>query len=234
MENQFQPNMKEQKLTEISELLKKSFQLFKEKLGTILAITGVLGGITVILVFFFITTGIYLLSKPPYYPSPPLFLLTLIFVLLLFFLELVIEGSLISVLGENKAFFQAINTALKKLLPLFLTRLLTIIAIFFGTLFFILPGIIFTVWFSFGNFAVVLDGKRGIQALIFSKNLVSGKWGEVFKRLLFLLFLWMILTRIGAKWLPSGVSLLLQLFLFSFSVIYLFLIYSELKKIKGA
>ncbi len=44
----------------------------------------------------------------------------------------------------------------------------------------VIPGIIFTVFWSFAVFAVALNYKNGFEALRYSKSLVTGKWWKVF------------------------------------------------------
>lgn len=71
---------------------------------------------------------------------------------------------------------------------------------FVGTLFFIVPGIIFTVWFFFGGVIFVLEGTRGMAALQASKQLVRGKFWPVLGRLVgtYGLYLLIISLLIGA------------------------------------
>ena len=56
---------------------------------------------------------------------------------------------------------------------------LTILVIIGGTLLFIVPGIIFTVWFMFTSYAVMFEGFRGRAALAESKRLVDGRFWSV-------------------------------------------------------
>ena len=61
-----------------------------------------------------------------------------------------------------------------------------------GFLFFIIPGIIVSIAVYFSHFVYVAEGKRGMEALLRSRSLVTGNWGRVFGRL-FLLGLILIL-----------------------------------------
>ncbi len=58
--------------------------------------------------------------------------------------------------------------------------IMTTIIVFAGTLFFIIPGILFSVWYLFGSIALVLDNQRSFAALRMSKSLVMGRWWKVF------------------------------------------------------
>lgn len=56
--------------------------------------------------------------------------------------------------------------------------------VFGGTILFVIPGIIFLVWYSFTSYTIVLDGYAGLGATLQkSKRLVSGRWFSVAIRL---------------------------------------------------
>jgi hypothetical protein len=67
--------------------------------------------------------------------------------------------------------------------PTIYTSLLTGLVIFGGTVLFIVPGIIFSVWYVFSTYAVILDNKKGGVALKFSKSLVIGRWWRMVWRI---------------------------------------------------
>lgn len=88
----------------------------------------------------------------------------------------------------NKEQEQEISQALKKstslILPVIGLFIVFSITVGIGTLLLIIPGIIFSVWFSFSYYELVLDGKGIIESFKDSKQLVSGRWWGVFGRLL--------------------------------------------------
>jgi len=48
-----------------------------------------------------------------------------------------------------------------------------------GFFLFIIPGVLFSVWFSLALFVLIFEERRGFNALFRSKHLVSGKfWGS--------------------------------------------------------
>jgi len=53
-----------------------------------------------------------------------------------------------------------------------------------GFLLFVIPGIVFTVWFCFAQFVLVREDLRGMDALLKSREYVRGKGGKVALRLL--------------------------------------------------
>jgi hypothetical protein len=56
---------------------------------------------------------------------------------------------------------------------------LTTLTIVGGLIFFIIPGLIFYVWYAFSQMAVIVDEKNGTDAMTFSHNLVKGRFFSV-------------------------------------------------------
>ncbi|OGH68511.1 MAG: hypothetical protein A3J66_00305 [Candidatus Magasanikbacteria bacterium RIFCSPHIGHO2_02_FULL_47_14] len=79
---------------------------------------------------------------------------------------------------------EALRWAAPLLWPAIFASILAGLAILGGFILLIIPGIIFSVWFSFVFYAVALDDKRGKDALKFSKYLVKGRWWSVLWRLI--------------------------------------------------
>lgn len=61
----------------------------------------------------------------------------------------------------------------------FYTALLYLIIVIGGLILFIIPGIIFSNWYTFSIYEVLFNGKKGWQALKGSKEIVVGRWWEV-------------------------------------------------------
>jgi flagellar biosynthesis protein FliQ len=68
--------------------------------------------------------------------------------------------------------------------PLLIVSILQAVAIVGGFLLLIIPGIIFLVWYAFAQFNLILDNTRGVQSLSQSRQLVKGRFLEVFWKLL--------------------------------------------------
>lgn len=49
-----------------------------------------------------------------------------------------------------------------------------------GLILFIIPGVIFSLWYTFAPFVAILEKKRGMEALRESKKMVQGRWWTVF------------------------------------------------------
>ena len=115
--------------------------------------------------------------------------------------------------------------------PLFITGLLTTLAVLGGFFLFIIPGLIFSLWFSFTNQVVVMENISGIPALSRSRQLVKGRfwqatWYLVFPGLL-LFCLFLVTFRISSfKILYSLISIPFGII----SLIYSFLVYKEFAK----
>ncbi len=92
----------------------------------------------------------------------------------------------------------------------------------------VIPGIIFTVWFSLSLYVFVFEGKGGMSALYRSKDLVSGYWWPVFLRML---IFGIISSIIG--WFPVIGSVVGIFFLIPVGVIYSYYIYDDLRMIKA-
>jgi len=60
--------------------------------------------------------------------------------------------------------------------PVILVNLLQMLIVLGGTLLFIIPGLIFAVWYFFASLSAILDGKRGTEALSFSRSLSRGRF----------------------------------------------------------
>lgn len=61
---------------------------------------------------------------------------------------------------------------------------LHILLVFVGFFLLIIPGLIAIVWLAFAQTSAILDNKRGINALIFSRSLSEGRFFRVFYRLI--------------------------------------------------
>ncbi len=96
-----------------------------------------------------------------------------------------------------------------------------------GFLLLFIPGVIFTVWFIFGQFIFIEEDERGMRALLKSKEFVRGYGFDVFVRLL---LIWLISTLLG---LVPFVGPLLSFLFLPFVMIYSYLIYQDLKTLKG-
>lgn len=75
-------------------------------------------------------------------------------------------------------------TSLKFFWPIIYTGMIVSLAIFVGTLLFVVPGVIFFIWFVFTSLVIIFENKKGLGAMLVSKQLVVGRWWSVFVRLI--------------------------------------------------
>src|SRR3989344_5231066 len=78
---------------------------------------------------------------------------------------------------------EAFLTSSNLIWPIILTSFLVSLSVIGGTLLFILPGIIFAVWYSFASYTVIFEGAKGLSAMRASKSLVVGRWWPIAWRL---------------------------------------------------
>lgn len=110
-----------------------------------------------------------------------------------------------------------------------------------GFLLFVVPGIIFAVWFSLAVFILIAEDLKGMNALLKSREYVKGKWGGVFWRFFFIGGLSFIIALIpilifDLLKIPFGQEIsrfVIGLFLSPLIMTYDFLVYSNLKVLKG-
>ncbi len=83
-------------------------------------------------------------------------------------------------LGKPASAVESIKVGLSRLLPLFWTTILMVLAIMGGFMLLIIPGFLCMFWFSLSTHVVVLEGISGGAALGRSKKLMSGNINTVF------------------------------------------------------
>lgn len=122
-----------------------------------------------------------------------------------------------SIIGKKTplAYKESFSSTSHLIWPVIYTSLLVLVIVLGGTILFIIPGIIFSIWFSFTFYTVILEEKRGANALKASKEMVVGRWWGIFWRLLapgfFYAFIFMVLS--------YSLSYILSLLLSSFAYI---------------
>jgi len=96
-----------------------------------------------------------------------------------------------------------------------------------GSFLFVVPGVIMSVWFALSWPILVRENVRGLDAMIKSREYVRGHWGEVFWRLA---VVWLLPTAVVAI---ERLALVLYLLYLPFAVAYTYMIYKDLRQIKG-
>jgi len=92
-----------------------------------------------------------------------------------------------------------------------------------GYLLFIVPGVIFTIWFIFSQYILVTENIGGMDALLKSKAYVKDRWFDILIRFL---VIWAIATGVG---LVPLLGIIFSFLIAPFSMIYSYLIFEDLK-----
>jgi hypothetical protein len=122
-----------------------------------------------------------------------------------------------------------------------LVMIMQLLIVLVGYIALIIPGIIFSLWFTFTIFTFLVDGKRGVEALILSREYTRGKLGIVFIFFLGFGILSSIVgtvpsylfERLDIQWLLIFVNIAIALVFTPLGTIFSFNLYSALKGTKG-
>lgn len=252
-------------LSSPTDLLKEAWNFYKTRLSTFIGITLIpIAGmiiLTMTIVAVLVGSGFF----KTYIPersfvsgiNPLLIIIFITSFIGIIILQLWSQAALLFAIKDSKeniGIKESYRRGWHKIGSIFWVGLLSGIIVMGGYLLFIIPGIIFGIWFSIASMIVVVEGLGGMTAILKSKSYVSGYWWEVFWRLL---FLGLILGGIGLifglpGWIinfiagltkSSSLSAIGDILSFAgsivgfvlapISVIYTFLVYKNLKAIKG-
>lgn len=142
----------------------------------------------------------------------------------------------------------ALKYGLRKVAPYVWISFLAGLAVFGGLILFIIPGIIFSIWFSVAVYVLIDEDKRGREALKRSKELVKGNWWGVFWRLFVIGFLSGLVSfplslaasfaeKAGLVYLEMSfgvLTLVIPVLIAGFSGVYGYLLYEKLKWLKDS
>lgn len=113
-------------------------------------------------------------------------------------------------------------------------NILVTLAVTAGYILLIIPGLIFSIWFSCSIFLLLIKNKKGREALKESKRLVAGYFWPVAFRIIILTLAVSVIS-LFLSFIPfigALASMAISLFVLPFSNIYLYLIYKELNNLK--
>lgn len=142
---------------------------------------------------------------------------------------------------EKIGIVEAYRRGWSKILSYWWVLLLLMFIVIGGTFLFIIPGIIFAIWFSFSLYILIAEDLKGMDALLKSKEYVKGKWGSVFWRLFFIGILSTIIylvpdiifSILEIPYIQEISDFIIWLFLTPLITTYSFLLYSNLKAVRG-
>lgn len=179
--------------------------------------------------------------------------------IILFFFQLWSNAAIIAEVSSpnNKGFVGSYLEGWKKLFQYWWIGLIVGAAIFGGSMLLVIPGIIFAVWFNYAEFILFSENVTGARAIARSKKYVEGYWWDVFARIILLIISSVVvigITSVVANLIIgiiaslSGdhaivllvlniieriISFVITSLVLTFSYNYQYLIYQNLKEIKG-
>lgn len=128
-------------------------------------------------------------------------------------------------LDDNLCVRDALQQTKSCILPMAWVLALVSFVIGGGFLLFIIPGIIFSVWFFMAPFLLVDEDVRGVSTLLKSRALVQGRWFDVFLRLV---VIWACSAVAGAIPVAGPVMVLISV---PYVMIYQTLLYKNIKEV---
>lgn len=212
------------KVIGVGDLFRQSWGLYRERIGLLTKI--------ILLPVAFLVAGDLL-----YYPVGWLgSILGLVGTILSIFAYL----GLIFALQNDISWGEAYRLAWSKIWSYGWLVVLSASTILGGFVMLIIPGIIFLIWFAFAAYVFVLEGEKGMSALLRSRQYVRGHWWQVFGRqLLFALaaiVAMVLITMVGNVLAgEAGISVFVNLFtlvLAPLAVAYVYTLYQNLKSLK--
>lgn len=252
METQSVPSAKTNApLISIGDLFKNSFELYKKLAWKYI-------GITLIPLLFFVLAALVGLIGVGAYNIVPgdtaknaIAILGLAYaitaIIILIFLAVISQAATYLMLkdyegGGVKKIWDYMKEARPLAARFFWVGFLTSLILMLFFLLFIVPGIIFAIYYAFANWILIDEGKTGYSALKRSKELVKSYWWKLFFRFLALGSIYLIIS-LPMFFLEEGTPLyiagniiynILAFVMAPFIAAYVYYIYLDLKRIKSS
>lgn len=224
------PNKQPALLPSPFEVLGQTWNIYKSRLATFLGI--MLIPALLLAVVTLISAGVYMTNFTG--GSHMLLVLFVLAVLLAFIItQIWSQVALLFAIRDSKENIDVITAYRRSwgsLLSYFWIVLLAGLAVTVGFILLIIPGVIFLVWFEFSVYVYISEGIKGAESLSRSKQLVKGRWPDVFVQILFISILIFVIHFIVQELIGKSLaSLLANLFLTPLGATYLFVLYSHLR-----
>jgi len=229
-------------------ILGQAWAIYKQRFSTFLGVMMVPTLIMIVLIAVLVGGGVLsdslFSSKFTTGGIGLLILLAILFFVVIFIIQVWGQTALLYAVKDSQERIGVIESYRRgwhKIISYWWVSLLAAFITLGGFLLLIIPGIIFAVWFSLAGFVLIAEDLKGMNALLKSREYVKDKWGGVFWRLFFIgamsliIYLVPILIFSFLK-IPFGeeiIRFIIVLFLTPLIVTYGFLVYSNLRVIKG-
>lgn len=233
--------IKKQKLPPVGNLLRRTWQIYKERIRVFLgiAIIPVLVSIPLIIILL---AGVLLLPKNIWFLASFLAFYIPVMIILQLWAMLALLFA-IKERSDRIGIMDSFRTGWHKILPYLWISVISSFLIVGGFLLFIIPGIIFSIWFSLAIYILISEDLRGMNALFRSKQLVKGYWWSVFGRFILIQIIAVVISLLiypliivfrspALLLLDRFWGLIVSFFFLPFSVTFSYLIYEDLKKLK--
>jgi len=225
-------------------LLKRTWRAYKARLGTFL-------GIMVVPVLVYVALEY---SKPivvfiaSVFPPPIFFIFRVALVVTVIVIGLWAQVSLLFAIQgreQKTGVIESFRKGWHKILSFVWVSILAGFLILGGFGLFIIPGIIFSIWFIFSTYVLVAEDKNGMQAIFRSKQWVGGYWWKILWRLLIIGILIItisfainipfsfFLRQYVSQFVEQVIGWVISIFLTPLFITYTFLIYEDLRRVKG-
>jgi hypothetical protein len=239
-------NQQVQRLPEIGKLIAETWRIYKEKFWTLFSLTAIPLALSLLASILQGNTPLQG-NMPAGQEIRSINLLFFPIMLVLIIVGLWTFVSLFYVINNREksvGFKEAMANGWPRIVPFFWISFLTGLISMLGFFLFIIPGIIFSVWYILSEYVFIAEGLKGAAALKRSKELVKGFWWKVFWRFLgfgFIIFLAMIpvliitlvLSFFGLTLVGAILNSIFNALITPLSAVYGFLVYESLKKAKS-
>jgi len=248
------------RLLSFGELFRNTFDLYKKKFLALIGIAAIPELITIL--------AVTLIKNNPSSSVVTNFIIIVALTLLTIVLNLLSVITIIYVLKDDKiSIVQAYQNSLKNILnvlwinvlslsiisslPLifiilgFTLKSLLIPFLILSALLFLVPGLIFLMWFIFSNYVLIVENIKGIKALLRSKEYTKGQINNIFSRLfiaglLVVLFIFVIafimeiiVALLKSALLEKIVNLIINILNVTFLTTFTYLLYLNIRDLKG-
>lgn len=227
-------------------LAKEAWKIYKARFWifagiyvlSLLAYVGIAAVVGILGVLAFFVFGAEFASIPFIVTGGILFIIA---ILAMIYLSTLVQGAwVLAADGTEKiGVKETVKKARKFIAPMLLTGGLSAVLIMGGYFFLIIPGIILSIWFSLSQFVVVYDNQQNLQALHTSREYLRGKvfaviwrWIAIYAPFIILGLVMGIATEENNA--ISGIINLLSLFAGPFYLIYGYVLFTHLKKLRGS
>ncbi len=233
-------------------ILGQAWTIYKQRIGTFLGIL-IIPTLVYGLIFgiFFVVSVVFLGVKLLFFRNIDSLFATgvigviLLCLLVIFLFLMVIIGitwmhtALLYAIKDSQekiGVIESYKRGWRKIISYWWVSLLMSFIILGGFPFLIVPGIIFAIWFSLALFILIAEDLKGMNALLKSREYVRGRWWSIAWRFLFIAALYLVITFFSFPflWFFGPIIFIIELFLlYPLAIIYGFLVYSNLRAVKG-